>query len=171
MVTFLLMIFYAKYAQINRFSLLFFGTVSTIAFGRRYSCRSSVVDLMQIKCPWSLPGQAYGIDTVKRWSGCKTADHFYLNVHVRLEKYEDNKTKLVVMADIVWEKSCMLKSKVEKDILRRIQKFYNVFAVFLKYYKAFQNQLYIEKFATTLGGEPNFTYKTSLKLFRPIRAS
>ena len=80
----------------------------TIAFSRH----TIVVDQVQTKCTWSTPGLAYGVDSVNRTSGAMYTEYFYLEIHVRFEKEAEEKTRLVVVAEVIWEKPCLLKSRI-----------------------------------------------------------
>ncbi len=52
------------------------------------------------------------------------ADYFHLDLHTRLEKVQHTSTKFIVVANLVWEKQCMLRSKVETESVNGIKKYY-----------------------------------------------
>ena len=85
-----------------------------------------LVDQDQIKLPWSTPGQAYGVDSVSRSTGIKYADSFHVDTHTRLEAIDRNKTKLVVIVNLVWDKQTILKSKIETETINGMKKYYDV---------------------------------------------
>ena len=106
----------------------------TIAFSRH----TIVVDQVQTRCTWCTPGLAYGVNSVNRTSGAMYTEYFYLEIHVRFEKEGDDKTRLSVVADIVWEKPCLLKSRVETETMSGTK----------KYYETFEKELHSEKALT-----------------------
>ena len=55
------------------------------------------------------------------------ADYFMLEVHTRLEKESETKTKLNVIVDITWDKPCLMKSKIETETVSGMKKYYEVF--------------------------------------------
>ena len=85
------------------------------------------VDQIQTKCSWSTKGLAYGVDSINRSSGVMYADYFYLDIHVRLQKESDNKTRMIVTSELIWEKPCLLKSKVETETSKEMRKYYEIF--------------------------------------------
>ena len=91
----------------------------TIAFSRH----TIVVDQVQTRCTWCTPGLAYGVNSVNRTSGAMYTEYFYLEIHVRLEKEGDDKTRLSVVADIIWEKPCLLRVSISKQPYPRSQTF------------------------------------------------
>ena len=91
-----------------------------------YTQHNMIVDQSQTLV-WSKVGWGYGIDSIVRTTGVLYSDYFYLEIHTRLEKIEENQTKLVVIADIVWEKPCLIKSRIENETLSGTKKYYEVF--------------------------------------------
>ena len=104
-----------------------------------YTRHKMVVDQIQTKCHWSKKGIGYGIDSVVRTTGVLYSDYFYLEIHTRFEKNEESKTRLIVIADIVWEKPCLLKSRIETETMSGTK----------KYYEVFERELYTEKTCTS----------------------
>lgn len=91
-----------------------------------YTQHNMIVDQSQTLV-WSKVGWGYGIDSIVRTTGVLYSDYFYLEIHTRLEKLAENQTKLVVIADIVWEKPCLIKSRIENETLSGTKKYYEVF--------------------------------------------
>ena len=85
-----------------------------------------VVNGEQNKLPWSTPGLAYGVDSVSRSTGIRYADSFYVDMHTRFEAFEKNKTKLVVITNLVWEKQTIFKSKIETETINSMKKYFEV---------------------------------------------
>merc|ERR1712110_195230 len=55
------------------------------------------------------------------------ADAFHVDCHTRLEAIEENtKTKLTVVASLVWDKQTILKSKIETESINGMRKYYDV---------------------------------------------
>jgi hypothetical protein len=98
------------------------------------------VDQVQTKCDWSKSGQAYGVDSISRTTGVMYSDYFHLAVHTRFQKDSEDfgKTRLIVAVNIVWDKPCLWKSKIETETLSGIK----------KYYETFEKELMLEKTAT-----------------------
>lgn len=92
----------------------------TIAFSKY----NIVVDQDQLKCPWSVPNVIYGVDQVSRSSGIMYTDYFHLDLHTRFEALESNKTRMTVILNQVWEKSCILKSKYETETFNGTKAYY-----------------------------------------------
>ena len=49
------------------------------------------MDQDQIKCTWSTPGLAYGVDSVTQSTGIQYADYFHIDCHTRLESFGEKK--------------------------------------------------------------------------------
>ena len=47
-------------------------------------------------------------------------------MHTRLEAIDGNKTKLIVIANVVWDKQTILKSKIETETINGMKKYYDV---------------------------------------------
>ena len=47
-------------------------------------------------------------------------------MHTRLEVIDGNKTKLIVIANVVWDKQTILKSKIETETINGMKKYYDV---------------------------------------------
>merc|ERR1712242_206962 len=58
--------------------------------------------------------------------GIKYADSFHVDLHTRLEAIDRNKTKLVVIVNLVWDKQTILKSKIETETINGMKKYYDV---------------------------------------------
>ena len=102
-----------------------------------------MVNQDQTKCAWSNPGQAYGVDCVSHSTGIQYADYFHINCHNRLESFEENKTKLIIIANIVWDKSTFLKSTIESETMNGLEKYYEVFKqeVNESFYKSLESEI------------------------------
>lgn len=85
------------------------------------------VNQVQSRCNWSVPGVAYGIDCVTHSSGAIYTDYFYIENHVRLVKEDEKRTKVIAVADIIWEKQCLLKGKIETETNNGTKKLYEFF--------------------------------------------
>ena len=81
----------------------------------------------EINLCYIIPGYAYGVTSTNRSSGVMYADYFMLEVHTRLEKESETKTKLNVIVDITWDKPCLMKSKIETETVSGMKKYYEVF--------------------------------------------
>ena len=104
----------------------------------------SVLEKTKILC-YIISGYAYGVTSTNRSSGVMYADYFMLEVHTRLEKESETKTKLNVIVDITWDKPCLMKSKIETETVSGMK----------KYYEVFEREIMTEKAAT---GNFFFTY-------------
>ena len=47
-------------------------------------------------------------------------------MHTRLEAIDGNKTKLIVIANVVWDKQTILKSKIETETINGMKKYHDV---------------------------------------------
>ncbi len=74
-----------------------------------------------------ISGVAYAVDSANRTTGVTYADYFVLNIHHRFTKEEGNKTRINVIAEVIWEKPCLFKSKIETETLSGIKKYYEIF--------------------------------------------
>ena len=81
----------------------------------------------KINLCYTFSGYAYGVTSTNRSSGVMYADYFMLEVHTRLEKESETKTKLNVIVDITWDKPCLMKSKIETETVSGMKKYYEVF--------------------------------------------
>ena len=91
-----------------------------------YTKHNMVVDQIQTLV-WSKAGLGYAIESIVRTTGVLYSDYFFLEIHTRLEKFGDNQTKFLVLADIVWEKPCLIKSRIETETMSGTKKYYEVF--------------------------------------------
>ena len=95
----------------------------TIAFTRG----TLNVNQIQTECDWSTPGLVYGIDNWSRTTGMMYADYMHLDIHLRLEKEKEKQTKITVICHIVWDKSTIMKSKIETETYKGTKEYYEVF--------------------------------------------
>ena len=91
-----------------------------------YTKHNMVVDQIQTLV-WSKAGLGYVIESIVRTKGVLYSDYFFLEIHTRLEKVAENQTKLLVLADIVWEKPCLIQSRIETETMSGTKKYYEVF--------------------------------------------
>ena len=91
-----------------------------------YTKHNMVVDQIQTLV-WSKAGLGYAIESIIRTTGVLYSDYFFLEIHTRLEKFGDNQTKFLVLADIVWEKPCLIESRIETETMSGTKKYYEVF--------------------------------------------
>ena len=94
----------------------------TIAFSKL----NLSVDQTQTQCEWSTPGVVYGVDQWSRTTGVMYSDYMHLDIHVRLEKL-NQQTKITVMCHVVWDKSTIMKSRIEKETYNGTKEFYEHF--------------------------------------------
>jgi len=126
------------YGEVNNFSVSPWSTISNESEASfrtmhyefpqawAFSKYTMYVDQDQSKCDWCSPGRAYGVDSVSRSTGIKYADSFHIDMHTRLEAIDGNKTKLIVIANVVWDKQTILKSKIETETINGMKKYYDV---------------------------------------------
>ena len=106
----------------------------TIAFSKL----NLSVDQVQTQCDWSTPGVVYGVNNWSRTTGVMYSDYMHLDIHIRLEKINDQ-TKITVMCHVVWDKSTLMKSRIEKETYNGTK----------EYYECFEKELMNEKSTTT----------------------
>ena len=105
----------------------------TIAFSKL----NLSVDQVQTQCDWSTPGVVYGVNNWSRTTGVMYSDYMHLDIHVRLEKINEQ-TKITVMCHVVWDKSTLMKSRIEKETYNGTK----------EYYECFEKELMSEKSTT-----------------------
>merc|ERR1711953_124945 len=105
----------------------------TIAFSKL----NLSVDQVQTQCDWSTPGEVYGVNNWSRTTGVMYSDYMHLDIHVRLEKINEQ-TKITVMCHVVWDKSTLMKSRIEKETYNGTK----------EYYECFEKELMSEKSTT-----------------------
>lgn len=94
----------------------------TIAFSRY------IINVDQVQnLTLNSPGLVYEVQSINKSSGVMYADYFYLEINLRLEKESENSTRISVFSELVWEKPCILKSKIETETLSGTKKYYETF--------------------------------------------
>ena len=125
----------------------------TIAFSKL----NLSVDQVQTQCDWSTPGVVYGVNNWSRTTGVMYSDYMHLDIHIRLEKINDQ-TKITVMCHVVWDKSTLMKSRIEKETYNGTK----------EYYECFEKELMSEKSTTGHIPFPKIHIFTKFTLFQKL---
>lgn len=95
----------------------------TIAFSRH----NLVVDQVQSKVDWYRPGHVYAVNSVSRNSGVMYSDYFHLEIHTRFTREAlPGSTRMVVVVNIIFDKPCLFKSRIESESWSGLKKYYEV---------------------------------------------